>query len=130
MTDEQFLAAFETGTLPNAAFHHRDHLRMAWLYVTRDGVAAGADHACQTLRQFAAAKGAAQFYHESLTRFWLRLVGHVTAVSPAAREFDAFIAGNGWLEDKNLPLRHYRQETLTGPAARAGWVAPDLAPLP
>ena len=26
-----FLARFEAATIPNSAFRHRDHLRMAWL---------------------------------------------------------------------------------------------------
>ncbi len=34
--DEEFLHAFFSGTLPNAAFHHRDHLRLAWLVILRD----------------------------------------------------------------------------------------------
>ena len=30
MNDDDFLAAFEGATLPPDAFHHRDHLRLAW----------------------------------------------------------------------------------------------------
>jgi hypothetical protein len=41
--DEQFLVAFENGALSPAEFHHRDHLRLAWVQVKRLGLAGGAD---------------------------------------------------------------------------------------
>ena len=37
MTDQEFAAAIETCRLPNAQFHHRDHLRLAWIYLRRYG---------------------------------------------------------------------------------------------
>lgn len=54
MTDAEFLAAFESGAL--APFHHRDHPRMAWLYLQRDGAAAEAS-VLAGLRHFADVKG-------------------------------------------------------------------------
>ncbi len=32
--------------------------------------------------------------------------------------------------DKNLPSQYYSQDLLRTPAARDGWVEPDLRPLP
>jgi hypothetical protein len=37
MTDEEFLRAFEACELSNGCFHHRDHIRLAWIYVHRYG---------------------------------------------------------------------------------------------
>ena len=37
MTDDEFLQAFMDCTLPNDQFHHRDHLRLAWLLGRRLG---------------------------------------------------------------------------------------------
>jgi hypothetical protein len=36
--DEEFLAAFEAGRIDNQSFHHRDHLRLAWVQIRRLGV--------------------------------------------------------------------------------------------
>ena len=36
--DEQFLAAFEAGQIANQDFHHRDHLRLAWIQIRRLGL--------------------------------------------------------------------------------------------
>jgi hypothetical protein len=38
LPDASFLTAFFSLTLPNSAFHHRDHLRLAWLAARRHGV--------------------------------------------------------------------------------------------
>ena len=60
MGDDTLVRAFETGTLPNAAFHHHDHLRLTWPYLRRDRPELGAQHNVDGLRRFATAHGAAE----------------------------------------------------------------------
>src|SRR5262245_42065949 len=38
MTDDEFISQFESCTLANEAFHHRDHIRVVWLYLRRYSV--------------------------------------------------------------------------------------------
>jgi hypothetical protein len=130
MTDDQFLQAFESGSLPNAAFHHLDHLRMAWLYVRRDGAEQAEAEVLTHLKHFAAVKGALPLFNETLSRFWVRLVAHVADCYPHADSFDTLLACWPLLRDKSLPYRHYQRETLQSPAARKGWITPDVLPLP
>ena len=125
MTDQEFLRAFEEGRIRPSEFHHRDHLRLAWLRVRQLGLAGAAAAVPADSRAFAARHGADRLYHETLTRFWVRIVAH--ASSPT---FDATLEQHPLLLDKELPLRHWARETLFGPAARSGWVDPDLRPLP
>jgi hypothetical protein len=113
--DAEFLARFEAGGIPNADFRHRDHLRMAWLYVRRDGREAGTARIRAGLRHFAAVHGVAHAYHETLTGFWARLMAHVVEVFPDDARF----------EDAN-----WSSELLDGAPARREWVEPDLRPLP
>ena len=40
MTDPDFLAAFEDGSLPEDLFHHRDHVHAAWLLLREETSAA------------------------------------------------------------------------------------------
>ena len=129
MTDEQFLRAFESGSLPNEAFHHLDHLRIAWLYVRRDGAAEAESEVVTNLRRFAAAKGALPIFNETLTRFWVRLVAHVSERRPAAT-FAEFLAAEEWLLEPGLARRHYSQELLASAPTKAGWVDPDLIAMP
>jgi hypothetical protein len=128
--DTAFLQAFESGTLPNGAFHHRDHLRLAWLYLRRDGPELGAARVVDGIRQFAAAHGAADRFHETLTRFWIGLVRHVDEAFPGAERFDDLLARYPPMADKNLIYRHYSAETLAERVGRNGWLQPDLLPLP
>src|ERR1700736_1437278 len=83
LDDADFLHAFETGALPSSAFRHRDHLRLAWLYLRRDGAETGAQAVVDGIRHFATAHGAADRFHETLTRFWVHLVQHLLEAFPA-----------------------------------------------
>jgi len=130
MTDDKLLTAFETCALPNTAFRHLDHVRVAWLYVRRHGPAAAESRMLDGLQRFAAAHGVPQLYNDTLTRFWVRLVAHVVEAFPAAAQFDETVACFPRLQDTALPYRHYRQVTLGSEDARRRYVEPDLLPMP
>jgi hypothetical protein len=127
--DMRFLHALETCQLPSGGFRHRDHVRAAWLYVTRDGVPAAIDAMDATIRQFAAHHGHAAKYHKTLTAAWVRLVAFHATCHPAS-EFEEFAATNPDLLDKALPMRFYSHERLFSPEAREGWIEPDRRALP
>jgi len=130
MTDAAFLASFEDGSLPNEAFRHRDHLRMTWLYLRRDGLEVGTRSIRDGIQRFAGAKGATMLYHETLTRVWIRLVAVVLAETGPETAFEALVAAHPELLDKRRPWLFYRTETLASTEAKTGWVEPDLSPLP
>jgi hypothetical protein len=124
MTDDEFLHAFFALTLPHAAFHHRDHLRLAWLVARRHGPEAAAGIVAAGIRRYAAA------YHETMTRFWAALVAHATELHAHVDDFDRFLDAHPPLLDRHLPLRHWSREALFGAPARASWREPDVLPLP
>ena len=130
MDDDAFVFAFETGTLPNAACHHREHLRLTWLYLRRDGPELGAAHVSDGIRRFAAAHGAADRFHVTLTRFWTGLVQHLLEAFPTIARFDDLLAAWPLILDKTIMYRHYSPARLASPEARRGWLEPDLVPLP
>jgi hypothetical protein len=117
MDDAAFLSAFEAGMLPNSEFHHRDHIRLTWLYLRRDGPDDGARAVSEGIRRFATAHGAAERFHLTLTNFWVRLVQHVAEVLPGIDQFDALLAAFPLLADKTTVYRHYSRETLSSPLA-------------
>ena len=130
MEDDAFLLAFETGTLPNAAFHHRDHLRLSWLYLRRDGPDVGTRRIVDGIRHFAAAHGAADRFHVTLTRFWISLVQHLLEAFPEVDRFDDLLARFPLALDKSIVYRHYSTVALSSTVARQSWLEPDLIPLP
>ncbi|TDU87039.1 hypothetical protein EV138_0556 [Kribbella voronezhensis] len=119
-----------TETLRTAdRFGHREHVRLTWLAVRRHGVATAIGLVSQGIQQTARYAGAPQKYHATVSRAWVELVGHHATEEPV-EDFDAFADRNPALLDKRLLLRFYRSATLAAPAARTGWVEPDLAPFP
>jgi hypothetical protein len=110
-------------------FGHREHLHLAWRYV-RSGDAHAATHQMRAaIQQLAARHGAPAKYHETLTITWLTLVA-VHARHSEASDFDAFLAENEGLLDRDLPARHFSADLLLSAEARARLVDPDLVALP
>ena len=125
-----FTQALEEAGVSGGSFRHRDHVRVAWLLLRREGAEAGSETFVRGLRAFAAAHRANDKYHETLTRFWLRLVAHTIEVRPQIHDADAFLAAFPFLLDKTLVERHWSRDALWSDDARMRYVEPDLLPLP
>jgi hypothetical protein len=108
-------------------FGHRQHIHLTWLAVRRYGTDAAVALVSDGIRRTARYAGAPQKYHATVSRAWVELVGHHVT---AGDDFDAFAERHPALLDKRLLARHYRSTTLASAEAKAGWVEPDLAPLP
>ena len=130
MNDDDFLSAFAAGSLPPGQFHHRDHLRLAWLLIRRHGADVAGATIASGIRSFAARHGQSDKYHETMTQFWVRIVGHMVQARPDISDFDTFVATFPIVLDTRLPYRHWQRETMGSTAARSHWVDPDLLSLP
>jgi hypothetical protein len=130
LSDDEFLRAFFSAELANSSFHHRDHLRLAWLMVRGQGLAEAEARVTEGIQHFAAVNGHAARYHDTMTRFWVRVVAHAVAHRPEIEDFDIFLAAYPMLLDASLPFRHWRRKAMFTAEARAEWREPDLVPLP
>ncbi len=128
MNDQEFLHAFETAALD--AFPHRSHIRMAWLYLRRDGLEQGSRHIVEGIQKFAAALGASTKYHETITQFWALVVYAALQETPAEDDFERFVAVHPHLLNSKLISDYYTPERLKSDTARYNWLEPDLKPLP
>jgi hypothetical protein len=128
MNDSDFLHHFEKANLPS--FRHYEHIRMAWLYLKRDGWEKGYQQIQQGIQHVAKKHGQIEKYHESITRFWALLVFHCIQEKPELENFDTFIRAFPFLLDKASISKHYSSERLFSPEARAAWLEPDLIPMP
>ena len=127
LDDATLLARFRDTTLPTDAFHHRDHVRMAWLYLRELGLEGAVARFPADLRRFAEAKGVPGLYHATITWAYLALVDERMRARPgdgweefAAAHPDLFTWKPGVLD------RLYSPERLWSQAARDGFVLPDL----
>ena len=128
--DEDFLRAFENVSFPADQFHHREHLRVAWLYLKACDATRASERVSAGIRRFASHRGATEKYHHTLTLFWVRLVAVALVETGEGCTFEEFLAAHPELSDKNLPSKYYSKPLLEGLDAREGWVEPDLQPLP
>jgi hypothetical protein len=63
-TDDDLIAKLEACTLPPDQFHHADHVRAAWLYLSQFPALEAIARFSVALRAYAASLGKAGRYHE------------------------------------------------------------------
>ncbi|MBA3270685.1 MAG: hypothetical protein H0T71_09235 [Acidobacteria bacterium] len=125
LADEELLRHFNDATLPASAFHHEQHLRVAWLFVTREGLPRALEKFPRALRRFAEANGAPGLYHATITWAYLLLINERQQRVPAAT-WDAFAAANGDLLSWKPSVLDtlYEHEVLWSEFARTTFVMP------
>jgi hypothetical protein len=124
MADDEFVRAFESCELSPGLFHHRDHIRLARIYVDLDGAAAATERFRSHLRKFAEHLGKPDKYHETITVAWMRLVVDATTQEGLEKlELEK-------LMDKKYIEKFYSPELLASDEARTSFVEPDRAALP
>ena len=129
--DRAFLGAFESCAIAPATFHHREHVRLAYIYLCGGDVLDAHRRLRASLLAFLAHNGVdAAKYHETITRAWILAVDHFMTRAEPSASFDAFIASSPRLLDTRIMLTHYTKETLFSDEARAAFVEPDLDPIP
>jgi len=131
LEDDEFLRQFESCTLTN--WSHKTHLRMAWLYLTRDGRRAGVNKIFDGIKNFIQNSQTARktTFHFTMTYFWIQMIDLAIAQSPKDINFEEFLRINPQLMNGGLFLEYYKKETmLNNPIARQEMVLPDIKPLP
>jgi hypothetical protein len=102
MTDAEFARAFERGEIAPADFHHRSHLRLAWVYLAESASPdVAAERMAGAIREFAARAGKPEKYSDSVTQFWMRELAAVRSAMPESA-FDEVIEAHPRLLDKDL----------------------------
>jgi hypothetical protein len=127
MTDAEILTMtdqLERCLLPKEAFHHRDHLTVAVVYLYAGDFDAAMDRMRGSLKRFAEFHHVSGLYHETLTRFWLQQVEKQMDRGLCLRESVRKIQSE--LTDKNLPFEYYSRERVNSQEAREQWLLPDL----
>ncbi len=130
--DNGFLASFEARTLD--ALPHRDHIKVAYLYLLRYPLDDAIVKVRTGLQALAIAWDAPtdnleKGYHETMTQAWVRLV-HLTLNDGGAAECaDAFCDQYPKLMQKTFLDLFYSREHLMTWEAKRQFVEPDRAPF-
>lgn len=127
-TDEQAIAQFESGSLPNQNFHHSDHVRIAYIYLNRFPVLEAIQRFSSALARFAAANGKPELYNETITWAFLLLIRERMERAGVAQTWPEFAEQNPdlmtWKD--SIVKKYYREDTLKSDLARRVFLFPDL----
>ena len=127
MTDDEFIAKFEDGSLAGAPFHHADHVKMTFLYLRRFPALEALQRFSSALAKFAAAQGKPELYNETITWAFFLLIRERMARAGSEQTWEQFAAGNPDLLDwkNNVLKNYYREETLSSDLAKSIFLFPD-----
>lgn len=130
MIDEiAFLRAVEACTFPPERFGHREHVRLAWLYLREDPLLRALARVCSALRRFATAAGRPDRYHETITWAYVFLINERMERTGRDAGWAEFALRNQDLLAQAGPFgalgAYYREETLRSELARRVYLLPD-----
>lgn len=129
--DKRYLSAFETYEIDAAAFHHREHLRVAYVLITTYGLEAALARLKTSLIGLLTHLGlGTEKYHETVTYAWLLAVNHFMHMTKQSKSFDDFIQSNSLLLDASIMSTHYSHSLLQSSEAKGTFLEPDLDPIP
>lgn len=131
---DEFLAAFENGTLPKAEWTHGAHLLTGACYVHELGEAAATDKMRECVQRYNLVVGGQNTdtsgYHETITVAWIKLLAKLLReTQPIARATFARLALERFERDRGILQRHYDFDLVNSVEARKQWVPPTLTPL-
>ena len=130
MQDKELIERFESCTLAGADFHHRDHVKVVWLYLRCNSVLETLGRFAAGLKRFANANGKPNLYHETVTWAYVFLIQERMQRHGGEQSWPDFVEGNADLFDwkDNILKSYYRDETLSSETARRTFVFPDRFP--
>lgn len=117
---------FEAGAIDARLFDHRAHLHVGWCYLRQYPLAEAIARFTAALRALTLSLGAEGKYHETVSWFFMIVIGERLADAPAGdwkgfRNANPDLFGNAG----DLLRRHYSPECLASGRARERFVLPD-----
>lgn len=128
VSDQELIDRFEAGDVPESAFHHADHLRLAFAYLRKYPVLTALQKFSDALKRFAASHGKTQLYNETITCAYFFLIRERMArCGPDEVEWDQFASQNPdlFIWKDGILDGYYHAATLKCDLARRIFILPD-----
>jgi hypothetical protein len=128
MLADPLVRAFESASIDPAGFGHREHLYVAWCYLRALSLEDALARYVRHLRQLAAALGAPEKFHATMTWAYVVLLHDAMERAPGA-SFDDLLAKNPAICDHHAGAlyAHYDRAELDADEARRRFVLPRRA---
>ena len=121
----QVVTKFENCEYPLEDFTHARHVTVACWYLCTMSPEEAVGQMRVALQRFISHHGR-QGYHETITRFWMELLGEYLRGLPeglgAIEKINRAVEAHG---EKDLLFRFYSRERVMSDAARKEWIKPD-----
>src|SRR5262249_20261125 len=130
MTDNEIIEQFEQSRAPGGSFHHADHIRVAFAYLSRYPALEALQKFSSALQRFATAQGKPGLYHETITWAHVFLIRERLLRTDRRLTWEEFATANPDLlswdrESGGILARYYQPETLKSQVARCAFLMPD-----
>ena len=133
--DRAFIECFERGEWPIDRWHHRDHIRIAYLFLMLEP---DFEHAMTRMREGIRCHNEAHGiidtptmgYHETMTRAWLTLVRLMLDQYGPAASGESFVDERVELHNRKTLRLFYSRDLFMSERAKREWVEPDLSRFP
>jgi hypothetical protein len=125
------VAEFESGELPAARWTHREHLTVAFWYVSRLGETQAIERMRAGILHLNGCHGTpntdTRGYHETITRFWLEIVRKFVEQpgSPRPPLETANQLIQKYAERRRLWREYYSFDLMKSVESRRNWIPPD-----
>ena len=129
LSDNDFIAQFETFELPENWFTHEAHLRLAYILLKRHGVLQSIQKMCAQIKQFDHHFGDGTKYHHTITIAAIKTVNHFMLKS-SSTNIRALLQEFPQLKSNFFGLLkcHYSPKILESNKSRVSYIEPDLLP--
>ena len=130
-SDLAYLDDFNKLLISPDSFHHREHLRIAYVLICKYGVNEARSILRKGIKAFLNHAGVdGSKYHETLTVAWILAIYHFMNISDDSCSFKEFITNNSILLDKDIMSSHYSRSILMTEKAKQKFIKPDIEPIP
>jgi hypothetical protein len=129
MTDEEFLRALESCTLPESEFGHHAHVRAGYLYLKKSDFAEALDRIRRSIRAYATHHGKPDRYHETITVAYLALIQQCIFERGDGGGWATFAQSNPELFNPGLLGQFYDRDVLESKMARRVFLLPRSKPF-
>lgn len=124
MSDEEFIAALESCTLPASEFTHAAHIRAAYLYLRAGSFGQAIERTSNAIRRFATSLQVPGKYHETMTVAYVALIQQRLVEHGDGGGWIGFAAQHPDLFRRDLLLNYFSSEQLQSTQARQVFVLP------
>lgn len=126
MSNLEIIQQFESGAVAPESFHHADHVRLAFAYLSEYPPLAALEKFAAAIKRFALSVGKPDRYNETITFAYLFLIRQEMARSGRS-DWEEFSRNHpellGWKD--GVLSRYYQPETLQSDLARKTFIFPD-----